>query len=110
MKLRIGILCLLFSSAAMGQAYIGTTQTKIISVDSYNQYGDGDVLLRVENPVPECSDGYWLTKSDPGFQANLSLILSGYQAKNPTIVYGLPGQLWTGSSGKYCKLYSLVLR
>lgn len=101
------IMGLLFSSAVMAQ--IGTSNTKIISLDSYNQYGNGDVLFRVETPVAECDGGYWLTKNDPGFNANLSFIISAYQAKNTVKIFGVPTQLWSGSSNKYCKLYSITL-
>lgn len=78
-------------------------------VGSYNDYGDGDVIFKIQTPIQQCPGGYWLTKSDAGFSADLSLILSAYQAKNDVIVYGLPSQIWSGSSTNYCKLYSIRL-
>jgi hypothetical protein len=108
MKLRTLFLLAYFFVGYASASYIGTiATTNIVSVSSYNQYGTGDVVFKVANPIAECSDGYWLAKSDVGFQANLAMIISAYQIKNPVLIYGLPDQLWSGSSGKYCKLYSV---
>lgn len=57
----------------------------------------------------KCPDGYWITKSDVGFSANLALIFSTYQAKSNIWIYGIPTQVWSGSSGIYCKLYQITL-
>lgn len=106
---KLCLLILFISNIANANNYVGVNNTKIIRVSSYNQYGNGDVVFVIENPIAQCSGGYWITKDDKGFNANLSMILSAYQAKNPVTIFGLPDQLWSGSSGKFCKLYNIDL-
>ena len=110
MKLRRFLILATLVASCAHAAYVGTTMTKVALVSSYNQYGSGDVLFKVENPILECIDGYWLTKTDSGYQANVVMIITAFQAKTPVVVFGLSDQLWSGSGGKYCKLYSFDLR
>jgi hypothetical protein len=79
--------------------------TPVSFVASYNGYGGGDVIFGVVNSIPECA-GYWITKDDPGFKANLSMLLSAYLTKVPVEVYASPDQLWSGSTAPHCKVYS----
>ena len=92
---------LTLSVSVASQPYVGSGQTIITQVHAYPEFGGGDVIFVVRDSSPECGNGYWLSKSDPGFAATLSLILSGYQAKNSLAVYGLPGQMWDGSTGSF---------
>lgn len=105
-KLAISILALM-SLRAIAVGYIPTDSTTISNIYSYTNYGNGDVAFRVANPIDECSHGYWFNKDDAGFSANLTMIIAAYQAKSTVKIYGLPDQLWAGSSGKYCKLYNI---
>lgn len=108
MKLRAILLSFALIANYAQAASVGTTSTKIAFVSSYNQYGTGDVIFKVQDPVSDCADGYWITKADPGFQANLAMIISASEVKNTVVVNGLPDQLWSGSTdSKYCKLYSI---
>lgn len=110
MKLRyLGLLATL-AAVCVHAEYVGTPITKVSLVSSYNQYGNGDVIFKVENPISECIDGYWLTKTDSGYPANMAMIIAAFQAKTSVVVSGLPDQLWYGSGGKYCKLYAFELR
>lgn len=87
--------------------YIGSGFSTISFITSYNQFGPGDVAFRIATPISQCPNGYWFTKNDPGFQANLSMLIAAYQAKSKIRIYALPDQIWKGSSGTYCKLYSI---
>jgi hypothetical protein len=97
------------TSGAFAQATVPSPISNISAVYSYNQYGNGDVVFKINNPVPDCIDGYWLTKTDAGFQANMATILLAFQANTSILVHGAPTQLWSGSTGKYCKLYAIWL-
>lgn len=94
----------------LSAGYVATGFTTVTDVFSYTNYGNGDVAFRVENSIDECSHGYWFNKSDAGYNANLTMIIAAYQAKNTVKIYGLPDQLWAGSSGKYCKLYNIQFK
>jgi len=101
---------LLLASAMSHAAIVSTAVTKVIRIYSFNQYGGGDAVFLTENPVAGCENGFWMSKSDAGFNANLAAILSAYHAKSPVVVYGLTEQIWGGSTGKYCKLYNIELQ
>jgi hypothetical protein len=101
---------LLLVSASTHAAISGTAVTKVSFMQSYNQYGGGDTTFQVETPLAGCENGFWMSKSDAGFNTNLALILSAYHAKSSVIVYALTDQIWGGSAGKYCKLYMIELR
>ncbi|MBW8184275.1 hypothetical protein K0625_11360 [Shewanella sp. NR704-98] len=83
-----------------------TSKTTINRLISYNQYGGGDVIFTVNNPTSGCY-GYWIAKSDAGFEANLSMILAAYHSKAEVRVNGLNDQRWNGSSNFWCKLYAI---
>jgi hypothetical protein len=105
----IGLIAAFFTSGAFAQAALQSPSTTLSAVYSYNQWGNGDVAFKVANPIPECIDGYWLTKADAGFQTNMATILLAFQGNTSVVIYGIPSQLWSGSTGKYCKLYSIFL-
>lgn len=107
------ILCsaLFVAAQASAQTYVGSAPSKIVSITSYNKYGGGDVVITLEQSSAECQRGYWLTKTDAGFQADLSLLLAAYQAKNTVVIYGIPTEMWQGSgTSGFCKLYSVTLK
>ncbi|WP_330960985.1 hypothetical protein [Photobacterium sp. 53610] len=99
-----------FHSYAVNQNYIGSTVSTIKEVTSYSEYGDGDVVFKLASPEATCPSGYWLRKTDPGFQANLSMVIAAYQAKTSVMAFGLPDEIWSGSKGKYCRMYAISYR
>ncbi len=96
---------MLFSQIAVGEIEYSDA-TKINRFLTFNSYGDGDVVFRVESPTSGCY-GYWITKTDKGYDANLSSILSAYHAKTTIKASGYNDQLWQGSSSAWCKLYAV---
>ncbi|WP_210330305.1 hypothetical protein [Aliikangiella sp. G2MR2-5] len=107
MKKYLAMAILLFSANAYSENE-STDLTKINSVISYSTYGSGDVIFKVENPSTNCY-GYWINKNDMGFNANLTIIIAAYQAKNTVVAKGLTDEKWAGSSKNWCKLYSISL-
>ena len=85
-------------------------KTTISAIQSYPDYGNGDVVFSISTPSDICK-GYWLSPNSKGYAANLSLLLSAYHASSKVYVYGLTEQSnkWPGSSTKHCKLYSVRL-
>lgn len=110
-KFSVAILAVWVACAlAVNTNYIGSGTTKISLVYSYSEFGGGDVYFTIENPIPECSKGYWFRNSDPGFEANMSMVLSAYHAKSPVVIYGLPDEPWSGTSQTACRLYAISYR
>ncbi|MGP9802146.1 hypothetical protein [Rheinheimera sp. NSM] len=103
--LKLLLALLPFCCSASAVEYTGSGISTIKFITSYN--GNGDVMFRLENPIEACVKGYWMSSSDVGFQANMSMLLAAFQANSNVRIYGLPGQDWPGSSGSYCKVYSV---
>ena len=102
------ILCLAAKSFAQSNADASSSST-VILIESYNNFGNGDVYFKISNPTAACSDGYWLTKTDLGFSTNMAILLSAYQVKSIVRIVGFPDQRWSGSAGKFCKLNFITL-
>ena len=88
-----------------------TGTTKINRIVSYTNHGNGDVIFTVKSPISACT-GYWLSKDDSGFNANLSMIIAAFQSQSNLIISGDSDeeQKWTGSTSSYCKLESVDYR
>ncbi|WP_064791907.1 hypothetical protein [Shewanella woodyi] len=99
-------LFLLFGVNNTYAATESTSKTTINRLISYNQFGGGDVVFTVSNPTSGCY-GYWIAKTDAGFDANLSMILAGYHSKTEVRIHGLNDQKWNGSGNFWCKLYAI---
>jgi hypothetical protein len=106
--LSVAVFSLATNSVAQSNVDFSAVST-VVLVESYNSYGGGDVFFKIASPAVACADGYWLTKADPGFTANMAIIVSAYQAKSPVRAAGLVNQLWAGSGGKFCKLDHITL-
>ena len=106
---KIAVLLALLASSLAHAAIIDSPTSKIKMMGSYNQYAGGDVYFAIENPAGICTHGYWLNKADAGFGANMAMLLSAYHAKSNVMIYAHNDQIWPGSTGTYCKLYSVVL-
>jgi hypothetical protein len=87
-----------------------STSTVITVLQSYPDYGDGDVIFKLQTPSTTCK-GYWLSPNSKGFNSNLSLLLSAYHASSNLTIDGHTGDSykWGGSGTHYCKLYSVRL-
>ncbi len=103
---KIAVLIGLLFAANFVKAAEASSLTTISRFISYNQYGGGDVVFRVTNPTDGCY-GYWITKEDAGFNANLSAIVAAYHAKTKVRLYGITDQKWSGSGNFWCKLYAI---
>lgn len=109
MKLSILTVIFIVFSPFVNADIKGSGITIIKTIVSFSEYGGGDVVLKTVNTEPSCANGYWLKKSDPGFEVNMSILLSAYHAKSSVILRGHDNQIWGGSSGTYCHLYSIEL-
>jgi hypothetical protein len=105
-----GILFFCLTTKCLAQSNAdASSSSNVILIESYNNYGNGDVYFKISNPTTACSDGYWLTKTDLGFSTNMAILLSAYQAKSIVRIVGFSDQRWSGSAGKFCKLNFITL-
>ena len=108
MKKTIFLGALFFSLNAFSAIEVSPV-TKIDRIMSFSEYGQGDVTVWLENNGAICTHGYWLRKADPGFDANLSLVLSAFHAQSAISIRGHTDDIWTGSSGTFCHVYLIDL-
>lgn len=104
-KLFVIAACLLPVFSAV--ANVQSPNAIIAEMISYADYGDGDVYIRLQNNDATCSHGYYLNKAQVGFNANFSMLVAAYQAKQSVIIHADPNQRWAGSSSPTCKVYSV---
>lgn len=80
---------------------------KIIAYSEQN----GDVLVQLTRNGSQCSSGYWLRRTDPGFQANYEILLWAFQSGfNSVVIEGSSLRIWPEASlGVYCHAYSVRL-
>ncbi len=107
MKFQSIALALLIGSTPAVAALVATPAT---TINSMSTYGDGDVIFSTANPTAGCEDGYFFSKTDPGHSAMLANLVSAFHAKTSVVVYGSSELRWQGSSGKFCKLYTIQAR
>jgi hypothetical protein len=64
-------------------------------------------LLTPASPLSTCQLGFWLRMSDVGAKQTYAQLLS-YQLTGTSIkVYGFDDQIWSGSAGRYCRIYTV---
>ncbi|CAM3667142.1 hypothetical protein [Vibrio aquimaris] len=85
----------------------GTTQ--VDSVLSYSVFGSGDLTFNIKDRLGKCEGGFWFNKNDPGYEANISTLLSAFHANAKVNVQGHSEQRWAGSHSNYCHLYLIRL-
>ncbi len=108
LKYTILAILLVFSSFAHA-ALVGATG-KITWSYSYSDFGTGDVVFQMSLITVGCENGFWLRTTDPGFKSNLSFLLAAHLSGKTVSVLGYNDSIWTGSAGKYCRLYQISIQ
>ena len=88
-------------------AMVSTTPAHVTKFHIYTDYGEGDVVFRVDATVAGC-DGFWLPPTDPGFRQTYAALLL-VKATGATLeVTADESRVWPGSSARYCRVDSLT--
>ena len=103
-------LILLLSVSSFVHAALVTVSGKIAVTYSFSDYGAGDVVFQMNATGVGCENGFWLRPTDPGFKSNLSVLLAAHLSGRNVSVQGYNDSIWTGSAGKYCRLYSISIQ
>ena len=100
MKYLLMAATILLSSASVTA---GITQVaKINEVWGYDDFGGGDVLVRLDTGVSECPNGLWLSPNQPGFQTVLSMVLLAYSSQKTVTFQVREQEIWSGSTEPHC--------
>jgi len=90
--------------------------TTITQMYTYGTYETSDtryrneIVVKVVNPIGDCSSGYYLSADDNLNNPSLaSFLLSAFHASTTVRFGARKDQLWHGSSGKYCRIANVSL-
>jgi hypothetical protein len=94
---------------ALGAAAVTShgRQVRITQVYVYPDYGGGDVVAVLDDPIPGCEAGVWIGSSSPGYKVTVSTLLMLQSSGSTARVWAHDDQLWSGSSGKFCRISTL---
>ncbi len=84
--------------------------TVITKLTTYTQSGNGDVIISATITAPNCGGGFWLSPTDPGFNAALSTLLSAYHSKSIMNLGVEDTVFWDGSASRFCRLIYAELK
>jgi hypothetical protein len=75
---------------------------------SYTTFDSGDVTFSLASSgISGCTNGFWIGGTDAGAKSVIAQVLSAYRTGTPIVVYADPSQLWPGSVGQYCHIWSV---
>lgn len=91
-------------AAQSAQATVVYSTGTITWFSTYANFGGGDITFRLSNQPASCSSGYWMSKSQSGFAANLAFLLAARSAGETITVGGDDAMIWNGSASVFCRV------
>jgi hypothetical protein len=91
-------------AAQSAQATVVYTTGSITWFSTYTNFGGGDITFRLSNQPASCASGYWMSKSQDGFAANLAFLLAARSAGETITVGGDNAIIWNGSASVFCRV------
>jgi len=76
---------------------------------AYTSFGGGDFVFTTSVGAAGCESGWYVKATDPGFKAAVATVLTAQASGKSVFVYGDNADLWSGSSGHYCRLQTVAL-
>jgi hypothetical protein len=97
------------SMIAHAAVYTASAST-ITKVDTYTQYGGGDVIFFMANNSLSamCPYGFWIRATDAGAKTTVAQILAAYQAGTPVVVSADPSITWSGAGSASCLVWDVI--
>jgi hypothetical protein len=100
-------LILALSMSAPAMAMVDGDVGQITHLYVYSDYGTGDVVIKVQSPLPGCAAGFWLRMTDVGAKYVYAKLLTAHETGASIRVSAYDGHLWGGSTGQYCRIYMI---
>ena len=87
-----------------------TTITALTTYGVDNAAVHNDIVIKVVAPGTGCEGGFWLKSTDSLANKNMStFLLSAFHSNTKVRFLAYSNQQWSGSTGKFCKLYAMSL-
>ncbi|GLQ73496.1 hypothetical protein [Vibrio penaeicida] len=104
------VMAVVFSINISAANISGTSTISKLYTYGENTKHNNRIVIVVDSPSAGCDDGYWLDSSDNLGNKNIAaFLLSAFHANSKVYFAAYTDQLWTGSSGKFCKIHSVGL-
>jgi DNA-directed RNA polymerase specialized sigma24 family protein len=109
MKLILPLTAACFVSVASAAVYSNAVPATIISVETYTQYGGGDVIFKMASNTLDtaCPSGFWIKGNDPGAKSVLAQVLAARATETPVVVYADTAVTWTGAQSAACLVWAV---
>jgi hypothetical protein len=97
---------LLGSGVSAMAAYVSGDVGLVTRLRTYTSYGNGDVVLWVQNAPSGC-DGFWFRTTEANGKEMFAQILASQKTNTSMYFAGYSDQVWPGSASIFCKLYAV---
>jgi hypothetical protein len=101
------VAALLLTAFNAKAAIVAATNVTITSLYTYPQYGGGDVVIQISQPVAGCGGGFWLSGSDPGMKTVYAQLLAARLTRATLAIWAFNDQIWTGSGTPTCRIQAV---
>ena len=95
---------LLGASFAANAGLIQGEVGQVTRLRTYTGFGNGDVILWVQNPPAGC-DGFWFRTTELNGKEIFAQVLASQKTQSSMYLIGYDDQMWNGSASHFCKLY-----
>jgi hypothetical protein len=97
-------------ACASNAAVYSTNPTIIARVDTYTQYGGGDVIFTLSNSslAASCPSGFWIRATDgAGAKTTIAQVMAAQHAGNSVVVYADTSIAWSGAGSPACLVWTV---
>jgi hypothetical protein len=107
--LAIGVIASWLVCFAADAAIYGTSASTVSTVDSYTQFGGGDVIFTLSSNSLQssCPSGFWIHGTDVGAKTAVGELLAAFHAAKPVLVWADTAIIWTGSASPACQVWEI---
>jgi hypothetical protein len=104
-------MCLAVSGATQAGTILTAAASTITSIDSYTQYGSGDVIFTLANNslASPCPYGFWIRGTDAGAKSTLAQVMTALQAGSSVVVSADTSTTWTGAASAACLVWDVIV-
>jgi hypothetical protein len=92
-------------------AVVGSQSVTVTIYYAYGDYGGGDieVFYTPANALTGCDGAVWISGTQVGAKNLVSTLIAANSVNRPIMLYADNASLWSGSSAKVCKVFSMGL-
>lgn len=98
-----------FSAWTLARAAEVQSTGTITLMQTYANFGAGDVVVKLSSHHASCQHGYWLSRDQLGYNSTLAFLMTARVAGEPVSIWSDNAIMWPGSGGTYCRIFPQAL-